>query len=76
MDYEYDKVWFNVVNCNPIRADLYAALFLQKYDKLIKKTTAMEVKQLTGYRLLKAAKSSSAIVGGLDSLHPKEPPPH
>ena len=65
LDYEYDKVWHHVVNCNRHQADAITATFLAKYGHLTQKAEPMKLKKLNGYRLQRTAKKGTAIVGGV-----------
>ena len=72
LHYEYDKVWYHVVNCNRYQAEAITATCLAKYGHLSGKSEPMKIEKLDGYRLQRAAQRGTAIVGGLDSVHPKE----
>ena len=71
-DYEYDLAWFHAVNCPPHTERPYARHFIEKYQAYFDKQPTINLPPITGRQLSQAATHSSAFVGGLDSLHPKE----
>ena len=74
LDYEYDTVWFDAINCPPHIAKAYVRHFNEKYQHFFHRQQTIYLPPISGSQMSHAATHSSAFVGGLDSLHPKEMP--